>query len=402
MANLTKRLSAKAKQAKAQRIISIDEKHTGTAPDWSTVNVMSLETFNNEKTRGYRYYNYHYNLKDLLPNIVEWMEKNQYSQKQIKIVKSTDEWRIPTPVYYLCAMMLKGMPDYHPENPEKNFKNWVKNALNAIIEVDQKETKEVLDDKKTMNEPQLSVQERIKENAYLIMQDVDSWLDEFIYHPDKFDPKSFNVTNYFKGKEINQFHARIIKSVYEPQTQELELFLSNGKKDPQLVEGYKSYTISQLKSRLLAFKEIENACDMFVREAKVNRKPRTTKSPSKDKLVSKLNYKQTDAENKIVSIKPQDILQSKELWVFNTKTRKLGMLIAEEHRELSVKGTTIINFDEKLSVAKTLRKPEEQLREFMSLSKSKQRKFFNEVKSVDTLMTGRINEDIVLLKVYDK
>jgi DNA-directed RNA polymerase subunit F len=399
MANSLKRLSAKAKLAKAQRIISIDEKYTGLEPDWSNASFMSLEQYMHEKSRGYRYYNYHYQPKELLDNVISWMEKNQHSQKNIKIVKNTTEWKIPTPVYYLCTMMLKGMPAFHPDNPEKNFGDWVNNALNEIIEAHTKENTVQKQENKNVHEVQYSVQERIRENAYIIMQDLDVWLDEFIYTPDKFDPKSFNVLNYFKGKEINQFHAKTIKATYEPQKQELELFLTTGKKDPQLVEGYKSYTTSQLKSKLAAFKEIENACDMFLQEAKVNRKPRTTKSPSKEKLVSKLNYKQNDAQYKIVSIKPQDILQSKELWVFNTKTRKLGVFIAEEHRELSIKGTTIINFDEKSSVAKTLRKPEEQLKEFMSLTKSKQRKFFNEIKSVDTLMTGRINDDIVLLKV---
>jgi hypothetical protein len=399
MANSLKRLSAKAKQARAQRIISIDEKHTGSEPEWFNINSMSLDAFNNEKMRGYRYYNYHYQQKELLNNVISWMEKNQYPQKNIKIIKNTNEWKIPTPVYYLCTMMLKGMPAFHPDDPERNYVNWVNNKLKEIIETYTKENIMEAPESKNTGEIQTTVQERIRENAYIIMQDLDVWLDGFIYDPDKFDPKSVNVLNYLKGKEINQFHAKTIKATYEPQKQELELFLTTGKKDPQLVEGYKSYSIAQLKSKLAAFKEIENACDMFLQEAKVNRKPRTPKSPSKEKLVSKLNYKQNDSQYKIVSIKPQEILNAKELWVFNTKTRKLGVFVAEEHRELSIKGTTIINFDEKLSIAKTLRKPEEQLKEFMSLTKSKQRKFFNEIKSVDTLMTGRISDDIILLKV---
>ncbi|MGA1691745.1 MAG: protein translocase subunit SecD, partial [Sedimenticolaceae bacterium] len=52
----------------------------------------------------------------------------------------------------------------------------------------------------------------------------------------------------------------------------------------------------------------------------------------------------------------------KELWIFNTKTRKLVKYVAAEYQELGVKGTSITGFDANTSVQKTLRKPEEQLK----------------------------------------
>jgi hypothetical protein len=102
---------------------------------------------------------------------------------------------------------------------------------------------------------------------------------------------------------------------------------------------------------------------------------------------------------KLVSVNPADIIGAKELWVFNTKTRKLGKYVAAEYQELGVKGTSITGFDEKQSVAKTLRKPEEQLKEFKSAGKVALRKFLEDIKAVDIKLNGRINEDTVLLKV---
>jgi len=90
---------------------------------------------------------------------------------------------------------------------------------------------------------------------------------------------------------------------------------------------------------------------------------------------------------------------AKELWIFNTKTRKLGKYVAKEFSELTVKGTSIVNFDEAKSVQKTLRKPEEQLKEFKSAGKVQLRKFLEDIKAVDIKLNGRINEDTILLKV---
>jgi hypothetical protein len=73
--------------------------------------------------------------------------------------------------------------------------------------------------------------------------------------------------------------------------------------------------------------------------------------------------------------------------------------VAAEYLELSVKGTSIIGFNENLSVQKTLRKPEEQLKEFKAAGKVQLRKFLDDIKAVDIKLNGRINEEVVLLKV---
>jgi len=88
-----------------------------------------------------------------------------------------------------------------------------------------------------------------------------------------------------------------------------------------------------------------------------------------------------------------------ELWVYNTRNRKLGKYVAKEFNTLNVKGTTIANFDEFKSVCKTLRKPEEKLKEFKAAGKVQLRKFLEDINATDTKMNGRINEETILLKV---
>jgi hypothetical protein len=102
---------------------------------------------------------------------------------------------------------------------------------------------------------------------------------------------------------------------------------------------------------------------------------------------------------KLVSVNPADIIGSKELWIYNTKSRKLGKYVAAEYQELGVKGTSITGFSEIQSICKTLRKPEEQVKAFLASSKVELRKFLENIKTTEIALNGRINADTILLKV---
>jgi hypothetical protein len=103
--------------------------------------------------------------------------------------------------------------------------------------------------------------------------------------------------------------------------------------------------------------------------------------------------------HKIKSINPAEIIGASQLWIFNTKNRKLGVYNTLDAEGLSVKGTTIINFDEVKSVMKTLRKPETILPEIIKGGKVYMRNVMTTINSVEMQMNGRINKDIVILRV---
>jgi len=201
-----------------------------------------------------------------------------------------------------------------------------------------------------------------------------------------------------KGKGSKAAHARIIRDFYARDLAELEE-LAGGKGDDQLKEGYSHRTKKQIKAFIAFLKEIESACTMLMEEAKINRAPRKAKVVSKDKLVAKLKFLKSNEPLKLVSINPADIIGAKELWTYNTKNRKLGKYVASDFHDLGVKGTSITGFDEVKSVQKTLRKPLDQLKEFKAAGKVQLRKFLEDINAVDTKMNGRINAEIMLLKV---
>jgi vacuolar-type H+-ATPase subunit E/Vma4 len=250
--------------------------------------------------------------------------------------------------------------------------------------------------KPTIAQP--SIQERVKEAAYRMTEEIEDAIEGFQNDPENFDPKAFKMLNLLKGKEVKAAHARIIKGFYSRQLEELEE-LASGKGDEQLKEGYSHRSKKQIRNLITFYQEIASACDMLAQEAKVNRAPRKTKAVSKDKLVAKLKFMKSNEPLKLVSINPVDIIGAGELWIFNTKTRKMGKYIAAEFQTLGVKGTTITGFDEHKSIQKTVRKPEEKLKEFKAANKVALRKFLDEINATDTKMNGRINEETILLKV---
>ena len=66
---------------------------------------------------------------------------------------------------------------------------------------------------------------------------------------------------------------------------------------------------------------------------------------------------------------------------------------------LMVKGNTVIGFDKKESGVKTLRKPNEQIKEIMG-SKPAARKFFSSIKAVATTPNGRFNSEMIILRAF--
>jgi hypothetical protein len=336
--------------------------------------------------------------KELKPKVIDWMSRNGYTKDQISQFKKTKDNRCGTTVGAVAACLLKGMPPVRGDfNKGRSTALWLGSAISKIIEDGKEdiEDEEVAEAKPTVIQP--SIQERVKEASYKMTEEIEDALESFANDPDNFDPKAFKVLNLLKGKEAKAAHSRIIRDFYNRNLE--ELIEANGTKDEQLKEAYSHLSKANLKKITAFYQEIVSACDMLGQEAKVNRKPRAKKSVPAEKLVAKLKYKKTEESLKLVSVNPTDIIGSKELWIYNTKSRKLGKYVADEYKDLGIKGTSITGFNEFKSVQKTLRKPAEQLKAFKDSGKVQLRKFLEDINAVDTKMNGRINEEIILLKV---
>jgi hypothetical protein len=134
-------------------------------------------------------------------------------------------------------------------------------------------------------------------------------------------------------------------------------------------------------------------------ESVKNRKPRKRKVKSPEELVSKIKYCVEFAELKLKSVSPKDIIGAMQLWVYNTKTRKMGCYHAADAGGFSMKGTSLLNYNETKSIQKRLRKPEVTLPEVINGGKVYLRNVIENIRAVDSGLTGRLNDDTILLKI---
>jgi hypothetical protein len=286
------------------------------------------------------------------------------------------------------------------ENDKDAYKQsvgWMTNRFNELIEKGKGIVNEIKkEEKRTKNLYKPSIQDRMAEQLSDIIGEFEVVCDNhIILRNTKEDPKFFD---WLKSNSVAQAHISKIKSFYVPIQAEFKELL-NKDCHPDLKEGYDHLSKKEINHTIKFFDNMFSDLDAYANLKKATRKIRTKKAPSKDKLVAKLKFKQSDSEYKIASVNPLDILEATELWVFNTKNRKLGKYVADDHQILSVKGTTLVGFSERDSVQKTLRKPVEKLQEFNKAGKVALRKFMDDIKATETKLNGRLNEHTVLLKV---
>jgi hypothetical protein len=366
----------------------------------------------NKGWHGAHYYvHYEIESKDWL-NVCKTYIKKKYDKKIVAAINKLPDWKIGGKSHYACAAYCEEHhPTLIPDFYEGKFDKWVMElAEEGAKVVEQKKAEEKT--KKNVYVP--SIQERIREQAIEACDAIEEWLDGFVKDKKTFDAKGFDFTTHFAKYKVSQAHARKIKGFYQGELEEAQLVqklptpgeIKRCKDEreadqlAQLREAYSHLTKKDAQTWLKALELLHGACDVVIDSAKANRKPRKKAPPSKEKMIAKLKYKERDDALQIVSVNPLELIDAQEVWVYNTKTRKLGKYVAADHASIQVKGTTLLHFDEKASIQKTLRKPADTLKEFKKASKVKLRKFLDEIKTTDIKLNGRLNADTVILKVY--
>ena len=373
------------------------------SPNWEGCGAWDGDQFHRYFVNAMTYYRLESEIRSFKPTVIKWMESIGCAKSDISAMKKVKDNRINTTMGAVAHCLTRGMtPQRDDFNKGRDTTVWLRSEIVKVLA----EGKDDVDPEAAAAEKEAakkdvytpSIQDRLRETACRMTEEIEDAIESWQADADNFDPKAFKMLNLLKGKGAKAAHARIIKTFYERDLAELEE-LAGGKADPQLVEGYSHRTKKQIRTLISFYQEIHAACDMLAQEAKVNRAPRAKKTVPVEKIVGKLKYMKQNEPLKLVSINPADIIGAKELWIFNTKSRKLGRYIAKEYTELSVKGTAIIGFDENTSIQKTIRKPEEKLKEFKAAGKVALRKFLEDINATDTKLTGRINEETILLKV---
>jgi len=357
----------------------------------------TLLTLDNENHRQEMYKTLHYIQHELMPKqlskavLLYAKNHDEYDQKLLRLL--ADCWLAVAGKY--AHIVNKGgvLPEDYQVGLDRMFGEMIERA--KIVKAEKDAAKEVEDKKATG--PVLTVQDRMRMQAEDLGATFDVWLDDLLLGKVKSITKEMDPGKYMTLANFKAGQARWLRSFYEPELALLKEVQAG--KDAQLVEGYNNISKSSLLRTIKLLDRIITATAMIETVSKATRKTRKKKAPSVEKLVANVKYCARNDEFGIASVSPLGIVGAQEVWVFNIKTRKLGKYVAQDTAGLTIKGTTIKDFTTTSSVAKNLRKPKDQLKDFMSAGKVKLRKFLGEIKAVEIKMNGRLSKDVVILKI---
>lgn len=331
---------------------------------------------NESLVRALNWYNYHSDTKESKKFTLSYLKEIKADQKDIQILEKISDDYFKN-LGFVCRMKLRGAP-----LSEKNEK-WIKEFIHKL----KSKTSPVIEDKV----PTISIQDRLNEKIKGYIGEIEGAIDDCLFVKDftLFEPYEMMQSLHMKAA-----HANGVIKFFEKRKLEISLI----PKDKELLEGYCNFSKTEIKEYQKLLDKIISDAQKLAHNSKVTRSPRKKKPKPVDKVVAKLQFKKDDNGYKIVSINPVDIVGCTQLWVFNTKTRKLGVYNSTDSGGLNVKGTTIVNFNETTSIQKTVRKPEVTLPEVIKSGKVAIKKLLPAINAVEQALTGRINSDIILLR----
>ena len=374
-----------------------DEKYTGGEPVWDTERALKMTQaeFDHFLRKSFFYYNYFYTQKDLKKHAVKWMQENKYSKADVSAFIRSPDRAIPMTAYALLMSNRQGMP--FREKELTYFQQQIANAI-ATADAEPLETttgpKPAAEQKIVAPAAVKTIQDRLNEKTSEHLAYFEGLYDEVVAGG-TVDPRAYDylVSNAVPQSQIKKFEELF-------SARKAELGAAQGKMFDDYVESYRHYKAADYKRHYEFLDSILDALEQYRGVKKATKKARVKRAPNKEKLVSKLKYLKEEKTLKLVSINPVDIIGAQELWCYNTKTRKLYKYVADSVLgPLGIKGTSLTGFNTTNSVGKTLRKPEEKLKEFARASKVQLRKFLDDIKATETIGNGRINSDTVLLRI---
>lgn len=406
-------------------------------PSWVGAENWDGAKYSSAKHAARDYYNNNYGTSDLTDFTFQWMaDQDRYTRQDIRAAKLAKANSVGPAVGIVARMLTMGMPDVHEaynkwwlslagtgDKEPRPWSEYLHDRISLAIAEGKTYVEEAkAEEKAKANVYVPSIQERMRETCINMVDEIEEFLEAMITGLDPVAVQEFNPVNILRGKQAKPGHARIVRNWYigglEEHNELLKLpnaaqlkKMSDHDRDmvEQLKEGYAHLDAKEKKLWQTIYQKIIDACDIVEKESKIQRTPRKVKAKSPADLVKKLKFKNSDVDYGIASVTPDNLIGANIAFVFNCKTRKFGVYYASNvdpkglmraGSGFSVKGTTLVGYDESRSVQRTIRKPAEFLPQVKKTTRAKMEKTFATIKTTETKLNGRFNEDTIILAVF--
>ena len=380
----TKRRLPTSKKFQRNGMVSASESpFTGQEPTWEGADEWSQDKINHMFGHALNFYNYYLTTDDYIPIIEKYVNNDKKTSSILRRAPKCVEISICGKI---ARMLNLGMPRYHNK---VDYGIEVERYIQTISKMVPVKTKKVLSKRISVFE---LMQKKLRKEVLVYL---DKMLDEWIVSPTTKIYK-INLSSLLSGVNAPISSLGIVVKWLEGQRD--ELIEARDKTNSHSVEGYSYLSKPAIKKRISLLNEMLNDVDLYKSAKKAIRKPRIKKEKSADKIVSKLKYQNSSGNFGVISINPIKIVGSSKVYLFNEKYRKLTILYTSSLSGLTVKGTTIRNFEDNTSYAIKLRKP----KDILSIIVSKtERQITNALKKLTTKKisaNGRVNENTIILK----
>ena len=267
--------------------------------------------------------------------------------------------------------------DFHPSTHK-----WILSKIEELLLL-KKEKKEVSETSKPRGNIQKAIREQIREK----IGEIDAYFDDYVQGVEN----NLDLIAYIKSCGLPPLHIRKIYNIYKLQWQE---FVD---RTDDFLEYYSFLTEQECKNIIAFYEANLEKVDSYIK-ANSTRRTKTTKKPSVQKLVSKVQYLKRNEALGITSLSPDKILGNSAVLLYNVKTRKLTFLKANDVSGFNIKGTSIYNYRENDSLCKLV-KYDDSLSDFMG-NKTLAINSFDALKTKPSPANGRIGNDTLILSVY--
>lgn len=285
---------------------------------------------------------------------------------------------------YMWLAQLKNNGSVLSDTHQQNLDSYVDNLI-AV------ESSKIVEEIIPPTTPKASIQDLMLEKSKEIIGMLEGEFDKVVFNGEEID-----LYKFLQANSIPQAYNQYIESWIKEKQSEFT-FIQNSD-DEQIKEGYSHITKRRMSKIISQLSEWIKSLENYSNFKKANKKPRAKKEKPPGQQVAKLSFKKEDQELNLKSITPTEIVGASQVWIYNTKTKKLAAYRSDSARGIQVKGTTLQNYDPDLSEQKTLRKPAETIKQVLSGGKIQLRKILTNLSTKNNPVNGRINEECILLR----
>lgn len=352
-------------------------------PTSSSINPESV-TYVSDISRVLYWYNQEKEKKDARAYLKSWIT-SKFGKDKSKLIDHVQDNKIVLTYGWMARMLVNGC-QFKSQEIEK-FHLYVERLLDTPIEVKPQEV---------VAQPAVvrpTIRDYLEDKIREYLGELEGVIDELVTEQDT----SFDL---YKHMQANSIPAQYCSSIEAWVKRKAGEFIGVYETtDKEMKQAYDHISRRKQTAVIKLLSSWLQDLERYSQFKKANRKPRVKKAKPAGAQVAKMKYKREEPSLGLKSINPTEVVGASQAWIYNTKYKRLSVYRSDSRDGIQVKGSTLQNYDPSQCEQKTLRKPSETIKRLLDAGKVVLRKIMTEINSKDIPVTGRINEDCIIVRV---